>query len=136
MRYIALFSFFISIVFSRELVIVSSSNSFLNKLNQKEVVEIYLGKIRRVKGHKIIPLNLKANNPLRREFEEKILKKDRKWLAMYWLKAHYHGHHPPKVFDSKKAIILFLKRFENAICYLDKKSAKKEGLKILYESSK
>ncbi len=133
MRKIFILILFSSFVFAKILVIAASKDFFVNSLTKEEIISIYLEK-RRIKGHKIVAVNFPPNHPLREVFEAKILKKRKKWLERYWLNAHYHGHRPPKVFKSKKAVILFVKRFSNAICYLYKEDAKKQGLKILYES--
>lgn len=126
---------FISLLFleAKTIVVASSSEFPLNKLTKEQVKGIYLGKIRRIKRYKIIPVNLKAKDPLRKEFEKYVLKKSGEWLNRHWLQAHYHGHHPPKVFHSKKAAILFVKKVKKAVCYLYEEDAEKADLKILYK---
>ncbi|NPA81350.1 MAG: hypothetical protein GXO31_01950 [Epsilonproteobacteria bacterium] len=133
MKYIFIIISLTTILEAKAIVIVSSKSFPLDKLTKKQVVKIYLGKIRRIKGIKIVPVNLKADNPLRILFEKKILQKDREWLHKYWLQAHYHGHHPPKVFKSKKAALMFVKNFKGGICYLYKEDIKDKDIKILYE---
>ncbi len=125
-----------SIIYADKIVIVANKNFPINYLDKKIIQKIYLDQIRVLKDKKVIPINLPYNHPLRKVFEKKVLNLKRFELQRYWIKAHYLGHRPPKVFNTQKTVIAFLKNVIGAIGYVEKEYAKKSELKILYEVEK
>ncbi len=120
-------------MYADSLVIAANRNFPVDSLNLKTVQKIYLDKIRFLGGKKILPINLPYNHFLRKKFENSVLKMKRFEIERYWLKTHYMGHRPPKVLKSQDAVASFLKSIDNAIGYLEKGTAIKYKLKILYE---
>lgn len=121
-----------SSLYADTLVIAVAENSPLGSVQIDEIRSLYLAKRFQLEDQKVIPLNLGLDNPLRIRFEQKILEKERDALARYWLKAHYLGHRPPKVFKSQESIAEFLSKVDDAIGYLEEETALKYRLKIIY----
>jgi len=104
----------------------------IDRLSQQTISALYLDKRRTLQGHRVVLLNLALDHPLRRLFEEKVLRKSREELERYWLRAHFKGHQPPKVVKSQEAAARFLEKIPYAIGYMEASVAKKHRLKILY----
>lgn len=116
------------------LVVAAGENFSVDALEIEEIRGIYLGKRFRLGNKKVIPLNLGIDHPLRRYFEQNVLEEERNTLAQHWLRAHYLGHHTPKVFKSQESVAEFLSKVENTLGYVEEETAQKYHLKILFRS--
>ncbi len=125
--------FLSSTLFSQSIYIIANKNFPLNTLTKKEIKAIYLDQKRHINGKKILPLNFTHDYPLRDSFEKTILKKSRKYLERYWIKAHYNGHQPPKVLKSKTSMLSFIKKLDTALGYVDGNKPDLKEIKILLE---
>lgn len=123
-------SLFIITLYSQSYVVVTHKNSHLTQLKLQELQALYLSKTR---GETVV-LNQCLQCDTRVSFEQYVLNQNRARLNAYWIKQHYLGIRPPKVIQSEKGVILFLKNFQNSIGYIQKSNLDSE-LKILYEWS-
>jgi hypothetical protein len=114
------------------LVVAAGDNFSVDALEIEEIRGIYMGKRFRLENKKVIPLNLGIDHPWRNKFERDVLEVDRNTLAQYWLRAHYLGHHTPKVFKSQESVAEFLSKVDNTLGYVDEETAQKYHLKILF----
>jgi ABC-type phosphate transport system substrate-binding protein len=124
-----------TLLFSEEIYIIANRNFPVDKLTKKDIRSIYLDKKRHIKDKRILPLNYTYSSPLRELFERSVLKKSKKSLERYWIKAHYKGHRPPKVVKSKKSILSYIKKLDNAIGYIDSNLSKSKDIKLLLKVS-
>lgn len=135
MKYFFLISLWIGLieeVSADALVVASGENFCVDSLDIDEIRGIYLAKKFRVGGHKIIPVHLGIDNPLRLRFEHNIVNEERESLSHIWLQAHYLGHRVPTVFKSQETVAEFLSKMKNSLGYLEESTAQKYHLKILY----
>lgn len=136
MRIIILFGWLISTFLSAEQLILISNKKFpLSKLNTYQVRQIYLKQIHFIDDFKLLPLNLSAQDKLRKSFEQKILKMSPSQLREYWTKKHYKGKRPPLVQRSIKSVIAFVRKVDGSIAYIPESKISID-LKILYKVDK
>jgi hypothetical protein len=69
-------------------------------------------------GSRIQPVNLPADNALRRRFSRAVLKLSPDALEEYWNEQYFHGLLPPHVVASESAMARFVAETEGAIGYL------------------
>jgi len=70
-------------------------------------------------GKRIQALNYAANNPLRLQFSQSILKSTPETQANYWNSLYFHGISPPHVVHSQEAMLRFVADSAGAIGYID-----------------
>ncbi len=124
--------FVATIVFAKDMLVVTSVNSNVQSLSAKQVKEIFLKKRTFVGENEVVAINLSANEQSRVVFEEKVLGMDRTELAGYWSAQHYQGITPPLTQKSQASLKALLKNLKGAVGYIDK-SQMESGLKVLYE---
>jgi len=116
---------------AESLAVVTSRESMMEHLSQKEVRMVFLKKRRFWKTQKLHPLNLPAAEPLRRIFEKKVLHMSQEKLDAYWTREHYRGVRPPYTLASVKSAILYIKKVKGSIAYIPAGKVD-AGLKVLY----
>lgn len=117
-------------LYSQSYVVVAHKNSPIETLKLQELQALYLSKSR----GEIVALNQCLQCEARVAFEKSVLQQNRARLNAYWIKQHYLGIRPPKVIQSEKGVILFVKNIPNSIGYIEKSNLDNE-LKIIYEWS-
>jgi hypothetical protein len=70
-------------------------------------------------GKRIQTLNYAANNPLRLQFSQTILKSMPETQSDYWNGLYFHGISPPHVVHSQEAMLRFVADSAGAIGYID-----------------
>jgi len=116
---------------AKELCIVASKTFPVNHISRTTLKAIFLDKKHLIKGEKILPINYNFHHPLRKCFEKSILRKNKRALERYWLKAHYNGKRPPKVVGSSATLLEYLQKVPGTIGYVDTNSTHSPALKIL-----
>ena len=82
---------------SDALVIIANKNVSKNALSKAEVRNIFLKETNRIGSTKVVPIHAKANSPLRKAFNQKILGMSVSKEATYWQQAKVQtGNLPPK----------------------------------------
>jgi len=118
---------------AESLVIAANPKMGVERISTETITALYLDKRHTLNGCRVVLFNLSLENPLRKVFEKSVLKKSRRELERYWLRAHFRGHRPPKVVESEEALALYIRKIPYAIGYMQKSIAQKYGLKIVYE---
>jgi len=111
-------------------VIVNSANAAA--ISDSDLSRLFLGKLKQFSsGNKAIPVNQKFGSNVRKEFEQKVLKKSSRQVKAYWSKRLFSGKgKPPKELSSDQDIISQVASDKNAIGYVD--ASKVDGsVKIL-----
>lgn len=119
-------------IHAQKLVLVTQSQSPIDKLTQSQVRMIYLKKRRFWGDMKLVALNLPPQNDFRKTFENNILNMNTVQLDNYWIKEHYKGYRPPYRVETVESMILFIKKVEGAIGYIPINEVDKD-LKVIYE---
>ena len=116
---LTLLIFFTSITtFASEYVVIANKN--LNTtLSKEQIKAIFLKKIILVNDIELVPLNLKVDAKLRKEFQKEILNMSFTRLQNYWIKEHYLGVRPPLNLHSQQSIKLFVQKVDGAIGYIE-----------------
>lgn len=69
-------------------------------------------------GSRIVPVNLPATHPLRRQFSLRLFKRSPEDMQDYWNDQYFHGVLPPAVLASEEAVIRFVASTPGAIGYV------------------
>lgn len=124
--------FLTSLLFANDYVVIISNSNKIEEVKKDELKNIFLKKRNFVGEVKVYPVNLPADNLVRKRFEKSILNMDREDISEYWMEKHYYGITPPFIQNSEVALIKFIKNFDGAIGYISKEKIDKE-LKVIYE---
>jgi hypothetical protein len=66
----------------------------------------------------IVPVNLPAGHPLRRDFSQRVFGRSPQDLQAYWNDQYFHGVLPPAVLASEEAVLRFVVETPGAIGYV------------------
>ena len=69
-------------------------------------------------GKRMHPLNLPTDNPLRRQFSQRILGSLPEAQTDYWNDQYYHGNSPPHVVNSQEAMLRYVTESPGGIGYV------------------
>ena len=101
------------------LAIVVSAADGRDRLSLQELKRIYLRKTQvDGKGHRIIPVNLPPDHPLRRFFSQTLFGILPEEMEEYWNIQYFHGVSPPQVLSSEEAVVRFMEATPDAIGYV------------------
>lgn len=99
-------------------VIVGASAPRL-ALDRDTLRDIYLKKIFVDKeGHRLIPVNLPPESPLREAFTHLLIRMPDNRLQDYWNRQYFQGVSPPYVLASQQAVVRFVASTPGAIGYV------------------
>ena len=90
-------------------------------LTQDELARIYLGKSKSFgNGAPVSPVDQAYANPIRSEFEKKVLEMSKRKLKSYWSKRLFTGKgKPPQELANDKAVLDFVTETPGGIGYVD-----------------
>ncbi len=96
------------------------------------ISKVFLGKAKSLpSGQKIVPINLEQGDPIREEFNDKVLNKSESQLKSYWSKLIFTGKgQPPKDVGSEADVIKLVADNPNIIGYVSP-GAVTAGVKVL-----
>ncbi len=105
-----------------ETVVVVNAASPINQLSQDEVVNIFLGRYRRLPtGGTAIPIDQPESSPLRAEFYRKLVNKDLNEVNAYWSRLIFSGRTSPPLQTATAAeVIALLMGNASGIGYIDR----------------
>jgi len=87
--------------------------------NQREIADIFRGVLRLdTAGHRVVPLNLPGDHPLRRAFSLALFHQLPQQMETYWNERYFHGVSPPYVVASVEAMLRFVAATPGAIGYV------------------
>ena len=110
------------------------ANKSMKDLSSAQIKAIFLKRLTIIDNINIVPLNLGARDPLRSEFEKKVLKMRFSRLRSYWTKQRDLGHRPPITMQSEESIKTFVHKVEGAIGYINEANLDTR-VKVLYRWS-
>ncbi len=102
-------------------VIVNHGNP-VSEISKKDLSRIYkMRKKRWDEGNSIMPVNLKGNSSVRKEFSKKVMGRSVKEVEAFYLKRALSGKgQPPKTMKTEKDVIDFVSSNIGAIGYVSK----------------
>lgn len=120
-----------------EPVVVVNAASSVIQLSQDEVINIFLGRYRRLpNGETATPIDQPESSALRAEFYRKLVNKDLNEINAYWSRLIFSGRTSPPVQAANAAeVITLLVGSVSGIAYLDRSQADKR-FRIVLEFSR
>jgi ABC-type phosphate transport system substrate-binding protein len=116
------------------LVIVVNPQSGVDKLSRDEVVDIFLGRYRKLpSGKTALPIDVAEANSERARFYQLLVKKSSSEMSSYWARLVFSGQtSPPFQVPDAKAALELVQSSPNAIAYMDR-SAVSSNVKVVFE---
>lgn len=105
-----------------EPVVVVNARSGVERLSQDEVINIFLGRYRKLpSGVTAIPVDQPESNALRAEFYRKLVNKDLNEINAYWSRLVFSGKtSPPRQVASTAEVVALLTRNPGGIAYVER----------------
>ena len=116
------------------LVVVVHPQSGVDKLSKDEIIDIFLGRYRKLPSGKVaLPIDVAETSAERARFYELLVKKSPSEMSSYWARLVFSGQTSPpfQVPDAKTALEL-VQSSPNAIAYVDR-SAVTANVKVVFE---
>jgi len=104
-----------------EPVVVVNAASAVKQLSHEEVINIFLGRYRRLpNGETAIPVDQPESSALRADFYRKLVNKDLNEINAYWARLIFSGRTSPPVQAASTAeVITLLTASGSSIAYLE-----------------
>jgi ABC-type phosphate transport system substrate-binding protein len=119
-----------------DLVVIVNPQSGVEKLSKDEVIDIFLGRYRKLPGGRVaLPIDVAESGTERARFYQLLVKKSSSEMSSYWARLVFSGQTSPpfQVPDAKTAIEL-VQSSPNAIAYVDR-TAVNSKVKVVFELS-
>lgn len=119
-----------------DLVVVASQQSGIERLTQDDVINIYLGRYRRLaSGMTAIPVDLAGDSEQRARFYRLLVNKSLAEVNAYWARLLFSGKtRPPTVAESVEAAVQRVVVQPGTLAYLERAQAQADKrLKIVFE---
>ena len=116
------------------IVVVVNPQSGVDKLGRDEIIDIFLGRYRKLPSGKVaLPIDVAEASPERARFYQLLVKKSPSEMSSYWARLVFSGQTSPpfQVPDAKTALELVASS-PNAIAYVER-SAVTANVKVVFE---
>lgn len=116
------------------IVVVVNPQSGVDKLTRDEIIDIFLGRYRKLPSGKMaLPIDVAEASPERARFYQLLVKKSPSEMSSYWARLVFSGQTSPpfQVPDARSALEL-VQSSPNAIAYVDR-SAVTAHVKVVFE---
>ena len=117
-----------------DLVLIAHPHSGIERLTQDEVINIYLGRYRRLaSGIAAEPVDFPLDSESRARFYRRLVNKSPAEINAYWARLVFSGKtRPPVVVDTAEAVLHFVASQPGALAYLER--AQVDGrVKVVFE---
>jgi ABC-type phosphate transport system substrate-binding protein len=138
MRYLSALSFCCLIAFASlaqaELVLVANPQSGIERLTQDEVINIYLGRYRRLPSGLVAePIDQPVDADARARFYRRLVNKSLAEINAYWARLVFSGKtRPPKVAESVDSMLRLVATQPGALAYVERAQADAR-VKVVFE---
>ena len=105
-----------------EPVVVVNARSGIERLSQDEVINIFLGRYRKLpNGAQAIPIDQPETSALRAEFYRRLVNKELNEINAYWSRLIFSGKtSPPRSAASVSEVITLLGSHAGSIAYIER----------------
>jgi hypothetical protein len=105
-----------------DLVLVTSPHSGIERLTQDDVINIYLGRYRRLpSGVVAVPVDHPVESELRARFYRRLVNKSLAEINAYWARLVFSGKtRPPQVVEGVDNILRIVATQPGALAYLER----------------
>ncbi len=119
---------------SADLVLVANPNSGIEQLTKSEVINIYLGRYRRLEtGSTAAPIDLAANTESKATFYRQLVDKNLAEINAYWSRLVFSGKtRPPLQADNADEALRLVANNVNALAYIDRAAVNSQVI-IVFE---
>ena len=117
-----------------DIVVIVNKQSGVEKLSRDEVIDIFLGRYRKLpSGRAAMPIDVAEASPERARFYELLVKKTQTEMSSYWARLVFSGQTSPpfQVPDARTALEL-VGSSPNAIAYVDRASVT-ANVRVVFE---
>ncbi|MBS1158707.1 MAG: hypothetical protein H6R15_1126 [Proteobacteria bacterium] len=117
-----------------DLVVVAGPKSGVERLTQKEVVYLFMGRWRQLpSGIPALPIDLAIDSPERAEFYRRLVNKEPAEIKAYWSRLVFSGGSlPPYTTEGREGLIRLVSNNPGAIGYLERNQVDSR-LRIVFE---
>ena len=117
-----------------ELVVVANPQSGIERLTQDEVINIYLGRYRRLaSGITAEPVDLAGGSELKTRFYRRLVGKTLAEINAYWARLVFSGRtHPPHAAENVEAALNYVVARPGALAYVERIHTDKR-VRIVFE---
>lgn len=122
---------------SAELAVIANPNSGIDKLSKDEVINIYMGRTRKLpNGLTGMPIDLSNTHHEKMQFYSLLVGKELAEINSYWARLRFSGlGQPPLQVNSMEDAINLVSENKGAITYIDSKKIDKRVKLILLLSN-
>jgi ABC-type phosphate transport system substrate-binding protein len=122
---------------SAELAVVANPNSGIEKLSKDEIINIYMGRTRKLpNGLTGMPIDLSNTHHEKMQFYSLLVGKELAEINSYWARLRFSGlGQPPLQVNSMEDAINLVSENKGAIAYIDSKKIDKRVKLILLLSN-
>lgn len=119
-----------------DLVLVANANSGIERLTKREVVNIYLGRYRRLDtGSTAEPIDLSSKTDAKAMFYRLLVDKNLAEINAYWSRLVFSGKtRPPQQVDDVDKVLEIVGNNPNALGYIDRAAVNSQVI-IVFEWS-
>ena len=116
------------------IVVVVNPQSGVDKLTKDEIIDIFLGRYRKLPSGKMaLPIDVSEASPDRARFYQLLVKKSSSEMSSYWARLVFSGQtSPPFQVPDTKTALEFVQSSPNAIAYVDR-AAVTANVKVVFE---
>ncbi len=117
-----------------DLVLVANPQSGIERLTQDEVINIYLGRYRRLASGVVAePLDHPIDSELRSRFYRRLVNKNLAEINAYWARLVFSGKtRPPQVVENADSVLRQVASQPGALAYVERSQADTR-VKIVFE---
>jgi len=114
-----------------EVIVVAHAKSDIAAVDQDTLKKLFLGKTAKINGSQVRAVNLPDSDPLKIEFDEKVVGKDPGKMKAYWANRIFTGKGAPlDQVSSEDNMVVWLAENKDGIGYLSADSVNSK-LKVL-----
>jgi len=115
-----------------ELAIVVGIGSPIDDIDLDTLRDVYLRRQRLwAGGESALPVNLPADDPLRRAFSRRVLGRAPEELVGYWNRRYFEGVRPPLVLGSPRAVCAYLATEPGGVGYVPTGEVDRDACRVI-----
>lgn len=104
----------------------------LSTIDAQTATEIFMKKSSEVNGVALVPLDLHRDDPVRKEFYQRVANRTPDYMLTYWTRLIFTGRgSPPDYVTNAEEMLFAISRQKNAIGYVDAKQVNNKVKSIL-----
>ena len=113
--------------------VVTSTNSPISNISNKDAKQLFLGKTIDIAGNKAVPVDQADGNPIKDTFYSKVANKNASQLKAYWSKKIFSGKGtPPESVSNDADVKTWISKNPSGIGYIDS-SHVDSSIKVILE---